>query len=146
LAVPDARSQTVVATPVERDNAVQSLLIRDLRLPVFHPEEPVLFLPEGRAVVSAFSDVVVSGMAPPIPYVAPAKNGTYWYLGPLGLLVALGQAGRRLTAVVLPTSTAIDEMKVIAAKASLLRPMRVDLPWRAASGSLARGGDRARAR
>jgi hypothetical protein len=119
----ESRKPTEPAKPAERDNAVQSLVVRDRRLPVFHPEEPVLFLPEGRAVVRAFSDVVVSGIAPPIPYVAPAKNGTYWYLGPIGPLAALGQAGRKRAAVVLPTATSIDEMKVIAAKAVLLRPI-----------------------
>ncbi len=113
----------IMVNRTDRDTGVQTLVVRDLRLPAFHPEEPVLFLPEGREVVHAFSDLVISGIAPPVPYVAPAKNGTYWYLGPVGLLIALGQTSRRLTAHVLPPETSLDELKVIAAKAALLRPI-----------------------
>jgi hypothetical protein len=113
----------VLAERLTPENIVESFLVSDLTLPSFHPEEPVLFLPEGREVIHTFADILIAGIAPPIPYVAPSRNGKYWYLGPVGLLVAHGQSGRRLTAHVLPPDTSVDEMKVIAAKAALLRPI-----------------------
>ncbi len=105
------------------DLDTRTLLVRDMRVPSFHPEEPVLFLPEGRQVINAFIDVILAGMDPPIPYVARSKNNTYWYLGPVALLVAVGQSGRPLTARLLPDGTSVREMKTIAAKATLLRPI-----------------------
>ena len=102
---------------------IRTLLVRDMRVPSFHPEEPVLFLPEGRQVVNAFIDLILAGMDPPIPYVARAKNNAYWYLGPIALLVAIGQSSRPLTARLLPEGTPVGEMEAIAAKATLLRPI-----------------------
>jgi hypothetical protein len=102
---------------------VRTFVVRELRIPRFHPEEPVLFLPEGQEVIHTFADLVIAGIDPPIPYVAPARNGTFWYLGPLALLVAIGRSSRRLTAHLLPPGTSLETMKVIAAKAALLRPI-----------------------
>ena len=102
---------------------IRTLLVRDMRVPGFHPEEPVLFLPEGRQVINAFIDLILAGMDPPIPYVARAKNNAYWYLGPIALLVAIGQSSRPLTAHLLPEGTPVGEMETIAAKATLLRPI-----------------------
>lgn len=113
----------MIQTPIHQEHGIQSFVIRDLRLPTFHPEEPVLFLPEGREVINTFADLVIAGIDPPIPYVVSTKNGTYWYLGPVALLIALGQSSRQLVANLLPPDTSLDSMKVIAAKATLLRPI-----------------------
>ncbi len=113
----------MIQTQSAREQGVRTFVIRDLRLPKFHPEEPVLFLPEGREVINTYADLVTAGMDPPIPYVAPGKNGTYWYLGPVALLLAIGQSSRKLVANLLPSETPVDTMKVIAAKATLLRPI-----------------------
>jgi hypothetical protein len=83
----------------------------------------VLFLPEGREAVSTFTDLVMSGVEPPIPYVTPGKDGVYLYLGPVALLIALEQTGRPLNARVVPAGMSIDELKVLTAKATLLRPI-----------------------
>jgi hypothetical protein len=107
----------------DQEQGMRSFVIRDLKVPRFHPEEPVLFLPEGQEVINTFADLVTAGIDPPIPYVAPAKNGAYWYLGPVALLIAVGQSSRRLVANLLPPGTPVETMKVIAAKAALLRPI-----------------------
>ncbi len=107
-----------------RGQGIRSFVIRDLRVPRFHPEEPVLFLPEGREVINTYADLVTGGIDPPIPYVAPSNKGTtYWYLGPVALLIAVGQSSRQLLANLLPADTPVSTMKVIAAKATLLRPI-----------------------
>lgn len=113
----------MIQAQAEHQQGVRTFVVRDLRLPKFHPEEPVLFLPEGRDVINTYADLVTAGMDPPIPYVARAKNGTYWYLGPVALLMAIGQSSRKLVANLLPPETTVDTMKVIAAKATLLRPI-----------------------
>jgi len=107
----------------EPPTQLQSIVVRDLRLPSFHPEEPVLFLPEGRELVNTFADIVIAGIDPPIPYVAAARNGIFWYLGPVALLIAVGQSSRSLVARILPDGTDVETMEVIAAKATLLRPI-----------------------
>lgn len=107
----------------ENASEIQSFVIRDLRLPRFHPEEPVLFLPEGREIVNTYADLMTAGIDPPVPYVAAGKNGTYWYLGPVALLIAASQSSRQLVAHLLPRDTSVETMKIIAAKSTLLRPI-----------------------
>src|SRR5579884_1010038 len=114
----------VTSGSTDTGQGIRSFVIRDLRVPRFHPEEPVLFLPEGREVINTFADLVTGGIDPPIPYVAPSKKGTtYWYLGLVALLIAIGRSSRQLMANLLPATTSISTMKVIAAKATLLRPI-----------------------
>lgn len=111
------------ATRQDNEPSIRTFVVRDLRIPDFHPEEPVLFLPEGREAISTFADLVIAGIDPPIPYVAPAEHGTYWYLGPVALLIAVGQSGRKLVAHLLRPDVSSHTMEVIAAKAALLRPI-----------------------